>query len=72
MMKRFSKIGMLIILVAYLIVMVVIIFKGNLTIRVGLLMTGITTLIIGLLYKLPRWLAHIHRKLYDELRRMMK
>jgi len=72
MMKRFSEIGMLIILVAYLIVMVVMISKGNLTIRVGLLMTVIAALIIGLLYKLPSWLTHIHRKLYDELRRMMK
>lgn len=70
--KQFSKIGTWIVLMTYLLLLVIGISKGTLTIRTGVLTTVASALTVSILYWFPKLFAFLNRKLYEELRRMMK
>ncbi|MEC0107688.1 hypothetical protein P4H27_12110 [Paenibacillus taichungensis] len=72
MMKTFSKISIGIVLLIYAALISICIYQGNLSMTTLVWITAISAGIIGILVGLPIWFAHINRKLYEKLRRMMK
>jgi Na+/proline symporter len=72
MMKLFSNIGIGIVLLIYVVLMCIHIYQGNSSITTLVWITVISAGAIGILVVLPIWFAHIHWKLYEKRRRMMK
>ncbi|MFF2089351.1 hypothetical protein [Paenibacillus sp. NPDC058174] len=63
---------MLAVFTTYVLLMIIFVSKGTLTTRSSVLLTAASVLIVGILYGIPKLYIVIYRKLYDELRRMMK
>jgi hypothetical protein len=72
MMKTFSKISIGIVILIYAALISIRIYQGNLSMTTLVWITAISAGVIGILVGLPIWIAHINRKLYEKVRRMMK
>jgi len=71
-MKRLCTISTWVVIVTYLLLLMMGWFRGTLSIRAVVLMTVITILIIAIVYGLTKLIRYLNRKLYKELKRMMK
>ncbi|RXZ80327.1 hypothetical protein EBB07_19400 [Paenibacillaceae bacterium] len=72
MMKHVFKVGTLIVLLMYFVLMVIGLSRGTLTMWTGVLMTLIAGSLVAIIYWFSKLLAYVNRRLYEELRRMMK
>ncbi|WP_242615089.1 hypothetical protein [Paenibacillus solani] len=64
--------GIWIVILLYLVLLGIGIYQDSLTIRTTVLMTGITAMIVTILYWIPKLFTYLNRRLYEKLRRMMK
>ncbi|MBY0164283.1 hypothetical protein H0178_52250 [Cytobacillus firmus] len=71
-MKRLFTISTWVVIVTYLLLLMIGWFRGTLSIRGIIFMSVITILIIAILYGLTKLVRYLDRKLYKELKRMMK
>lgn len=71
-MKRLFTISTWIVIATYLFLLMIGWFRGTLSSRALVFMTVITILIIAILYGLTKLIRYVDRKLYKELKRMMK
>ncbi|WP_456290436.1 hypothetical protein M1D70_13820 [Paenibacillus sp. AK002] len=70
--KRLFTISIWIVIVTYLLLLMIGWSRGTLSIRWIIFMSVITILIIAILYGLTKLIRYLDRKLYKELKRMMK